>query len=58
MCPMLKELGSPNYSDSWAIADWAKTAVDNAYMLGVVSTGNGNFSPTANYKLSRRLSPC
>jgi alkaline phosphatase len=56
MCPMLKELGSPNYSDSWAIADWAKTAVDNAYMLGVMSsTGNGNFSPTANYTVEQAI---
>ncbi|NLT15293.1 MAG: hypothetical protein GXY05_13235 [Clostridiales bacterium] len=55
-CAMLKELGAPNYADGWSIAAWAKTAVDNAYMLGVMSsTGNGNFSPTANYSVEQAI---
>lgn len=55
-CAMLKELGAPNYADGWSIADWAKSAVDNAYVLGVMSsTGNGNFSPEANYTVEQAI---
>jgi alkaline phosphatase len=55
-CAMLKEIGSPNYADGWAIGSWAKTAVDNAYMYGAMkSTGGNNFSPLANYSVEQAI---
>ena len=41
--------GIDNFSDKWAIADWAKAAVDTASSVGLISgMGDGTFAPGAN----------
>jgi alkaline phosphatase len=51
-----KEVSAPSYADGWTVAGWAKTAVNNAYILGVMkSTGNNSFSPLANFTTEQAI---
>lgn len=53
---MQKEVAAPTYTDGASIASWASTAVDNAYILGVLTgVSKSSFSPTTNFSTEQAI---
>jgi hypothetical protein len=55
-CAKQKEIPAPRYADDALIADNAKEAVANCYILGILkSTGRNSFSPTASLTVEQAI---